>query len=82
MAFYFVEASRAIWRSFAEDYRLEDLGDGRTRFRWTVAYEMRGLMRWLHPLMLPSMRRSFQGVVDGLAAYVAELERGGAPGSR
>lgn len=38
MAFRFYGTSEKLWDAFGEHYRVEDLGSGRCRLTWTVAY--------------------------------------------
>ena len=60
-----------LWRRFMEDYRFEDLGDGRTRLTWTIRYETGTLLRLVHPIQGPAFERSLHQAVKDLAAYVA-----------
>ena len=39
MAFQFNATTEAIWSRFGERYQVEDLGGGRCKLTWTVAYE-------------------------------------------
>ena len=73
MAFYFVGTNRPAVVSLGEYYELESLGDGRSRFLWRVAYEPRGLMRHLSPLMRPLVRLFNARIVRGLERYVRDL---------
>ena len=39
MAFRFYGTSEKLWDAFGEHYRVDDLGGGRCKLTWTVAYE-------------------------------------------
>ncbi len=45
MAFRFNEASKDSIKAFAEDYRVTDLGGGRSRVDWTMAPSVAALVR-------------------------------------
>ena len=45
MAFCFTETTQGGSESFAEDYQLTDLGNGRTRLRWIVAMTPKGFSK-------------------------------------
>jgi len=54
MAFHFTGTNQEVWRSFGEHYLVDDLGDGRCRLTWTMAFETTGpaakvfpLLRWM-----------------------------------
>ena len=71
MAFRFTEASMAAVTAFAEDYRLSDAGGGRTRVRWVMAMEARGVndvvlrvFGWALGLGLGLLLRRFQALVE------------------
>lgn len=46
MAFCFTAISEPAISAFGEHYRVEDLGDGRCRVRWTMAMTPEGAGRW------------------------------------
>ena len=64
MAFTFVGASKNAVEKFLEDYRVENLGDGRCRVEWRMAMEARGFSRHFmfltRPLMRLANRRMFR----------------------
>lgn len=71
MAFRFTEASMNAITAFAEDYRLSDAGEGRTRVQWVMAMEASGvndtvlrLFGWAMQLGLGFMLRRFQALVE------------------
>ena len=71
MAFRFTGASMDAITAFAEDYRLSDAGGGRTRVRWVMAMEARGVndvvlrvFGWALGLGLGFMLRRFQALVE------------------
>jgi hypothetical protein len=39
MAFYSVDAAAPLFKSFAEDYRVEPRGENACSFTWTIAYQ-------------------------------------------
>jgi uncharacterized protein YndB with AHSA1/START domain len=45
IAFTFARSTIGLLESFAEDYRLTDLGDGRCELEWTMAFSTRGRIR-------------------------------------
>lgn len=73
MAFYFEATNKPAVVSLAEYYELEPLEGGRSRFTWRVAYESRGFMRYLAPLLRPAVRFFNARIVRGLERYVREL---------
>lgn len=68
MAFVFYGTSELIWSRFAEHYLVEDLGEGRCRLKWRVAYEPAGGFGKVHWLVAPLLRRN-------LGSYLWRLER-------
>ena len=74
MAFTFVGASKNAVEKFLEDYRVEDLGDGRCRVEWRMAMEVRGFSRHLmfltRPLMRLANRRMFRKFREYTERYV------------
>ena len=48
--FYFVASSMPLAHAFAEDYLLEEIAPGRTRFTYTVGIEPRLLVALAGPL--------------------------------
>ncbi|WP_088240727.1 SRPBCC family protein [Calothrix rhizosoleniae] len=69
-AFYFTEASLPLFKAFAEDYRLENLGDNRCKFIYTVCLEPIFLMRLGGSLVLKFYDQLFQKVTKNLAEYI------------
>ena len=71
-----VTASNApSMRSFAEDYRIEPAGPGRTRLTWTLAADNTGLFRLLNPIvrfvfgrMTGRWLRTYQRILEARAA--------------
>ena len=55
MAFCFVAMSHSSIESFAEDYQVTDLGDGRCKVRWVMAMQPRGFSRYVLRLIAPLM---------------------------
>jgi hypothetical protein len=74
MSFYFLGATQAVWWAFGEDYQITDLGNGRCLWRWTVAYDPRGVLRAIHPIARPGMALILgKNIADGLVRYVKKL---------
>jgi uncharacterized protein YndB with AHSA1/START domain len=70
MAFYFTRCSKSNVAAFAEDYHVEDLGDGRCRVSWMMAMEPSGPSRLTMPLMGPPMRAGLAFMLRRLKKYV------------
>jgi hypothetical protein len=73
MAFRFDGATQEVWSAFGERYEVEDLGSGRSRLRWTVAYEPIGGFARVHPLLRPVMRLNLRSYLWRLGRYVRRL---------
>lgn len=71
MTFCFVSANQKVWWAFAEDYVVTDLGAGRCKLRWTVAFEPRGMYRVLMAVAGPGMRWWLRKITNSLAQYAA-----------
>ena len=72
MAFYFERTSKPVLQSFAEDYQLEAVGNGKTKLVWRVAFESRGLMAYLSPLLRPVVRAMLARIMKGLERYLKD----------
>jgi uncharacterized protein YndB with AHSA1/START domain len=70
MAFYFTRCSTNTIRAFAEDYVVTDLGNGRTRVRWTMAMEPAGISRLTMPAFAPLMRLGLAWMLRRCGRYV------------
>lgn len=70
-AFRFEGASLPLCRAGVEDYRLEDLGNGRSRFFYGVYLEPSLVVRLAGPLARAQFRGMFRGAAEGLRAYLA-----------
>ena len=70
MAFCFIRASMRTVRSFAEDYRVTRLDDGRSQVRWIMAMEPVGFSRFTMPLFAPVMRLGLQWMLGRFKSYV------------
>ncbi len=70
MAFTFTGATQRVWWAFGEEYVVTDLGGGRCRLDWTVAYEPRFIFKALHFLFGPLMAWGLGRVLKGLGPYV------------
>ncbi len=70
-AFRFEGADRPLFRAGIEDYRLEDLGNGRTRFVYGVYLEPTPLVRLFSPIVKAMFARMFRRAGLGLCSYLA-----------
>lgn len=73
--FRFVGASKPLFRAGIEDYRLDDLGGGRTRFTYGVYLDPSLLVRALSPITTRMFGNTFEGGARGLRAYLASPSR-------
>lgn len=73
MDFQFTGTTQEVWRQFGERYEVDDLGDGRCRLTWTVAYEPTGTFARIHKFILPVMRWNLGGYMRRLQRYCARL---------
>jgi uncharacterized protein YndB with AHSA1/START domain len=72
-AFRFTAVSRPLLRAGVEDYRLEPLAGGRTRFTYAVGLEPSWLV-WLFGFVTrPMFARTFADGAAGLQSFVAAL---------
>ncbi len=81
MAFYFEGITQEIWTRFGEHYAVEDLGDGRCKLTWRVAYAPTGTFATIHGLVRPFMAVNFRVYMALLRRYcrrhAAALTAGG-----
>lgn len=78
MAFRFTETTMPHTAAFAEDYRVEDLGDGRARVRWVMAMEPTGPSRTMLRVFGFAMRLGLQHMLNRFRSYVEERSRAAA----
>ncbi len=69
MAFCFTGTSQEVWKQFGEHYLVDDLGNGRCKLRWTVAYEPTGTFAKLHGIIRPIMSQAFSMYMRRLKKY-------------
>jgi uncharacterized protein YndB with AHSA1/START domain len=69
-AFRFDGANRPLCRALVEDYRLEPIDGGRTRFTYVVGIEPTLLVRALAPLTRRMFARTFSGGAQGLRDFL------------
>jgi len=69
--FRFTGASKPLFKAGLEDYLMEDLGEGRTRFTYAVYLKPVLLLRLLAPLTRLIFGRMFKAGAAGLQRYVA-----------
>ena len=68
--FYFTVMSLPIAKALAEDYCLEDLGNHRCHFTYTVALEPTIFTRLMGPLILKPLEKMFQQATKSLSLFV------------
>ncbi len=69
--FRFVGANRPLFNAGIEDYRLESVGDRRTRFRYGVYIEPTWVLRLGAPIARRIFARMFRTATVGLQAYLS-----------
>jgi hypothetical protein len=74
MSFCFTEMSKPMNESFAEDYKVTDLGNGRCKVVWQMAMQPKGFSRFITPLIGPIMRRMLQKWLNNFADLVHKDE--------
>ncbi len=70
--FCLAAATLPIAHAFCEDYRLEPLGTGKTRFIYTIACEPRLLLKLAGPLGRRMMDSMLRKAARSLAAYMQQ----------
>lgn len=70
MAFYAERMTTPLASEFFEDYRIEALGEGRSRLVWTVAYQPRLPFRPFMFAIRPRFAKMFDDAADALVRYV------------
>lgn len=73
-AFYFTATSQPVAHAFCEDYQLEALDDGRTKFTYTVAYEPRFLIQMAGPIGKRIFGKMFQNGARSLATFMGKID--------
>lgn len=68
-AFYFTRTSLPLVNALLEEYRLEDLGEHRTKFIYTVCLEPTIWLRLGGPFILKMYEKMFQRATINLATY-------------
>jgi hypothetical protein len=68
--FYLTAASVPFLHALCEDYRLEPLGNGKTKFTYIVAYEPRLLLKLAGPIGRWIFGNMFHNAVLSLAAFM------------
>ncbi len=69
MAFCFTQMSETLIESFAEDYIVTPLGNGKTRVQWTMAMTPRSYGKLTMALFGPFMGFSLQFMLNGFKKY-------------
>ena len=70
MSFRFEKGEMKLVSALVEDYQVEPIGEGRCRFTWNIAMQLRGVVRILTPLLGGVMKKQFSGMLDNLTAQV------------
>lgn len=70
MGFYFASGTTPLIAAFAEDYRVRPMDENRCHFAWTMGVELKGLARFLHPLIGFALERQCAGSLAKLEKYV------------
>jgi hypothetical protein len=70
ISFYFTGMTLPVFSALAEDYLLEEIAPGRTRFTYIVAAEARLLFALTGPLGRWAFQRMARGAAEGLASYM------------
>lgn len=70
-AFTMTACTLPIAHSIVEDYRLEPLPGGRSRFVWEVRFDLRWYMKPMKPVILAVFGSMFRNATASLQAYVA-----------
>jgi len=69
-AFYFTQCSLPLFKALMEDYRLEEIGNNKTRFTYTVAYEPALPLAIAGPLGKLALKRNFKKAANGLVQFM------------
>jgi uncharacterized protein YndB with AHSA1/START domain len=70
--FYFTATSVPLFHAFCEDYRLEPIGKGKTKFTYIVAYEPRLLLKLAGPIGRWILGNSLRNGAHSLAVFIKE----------
>lgn len=76
MAFCFTGCSKDMVESFAEDYEVTPLENGKTRVVWTMAMAVKGSGNFTMPIFAPFMRMGNQWMFNRFKKYVENFARG------
>ena len=69
MAFCFTHCTETLIASFAEDYIVKDLGNGKTSVQWTMAMTPQGFGKLTMALFGPFMGMGLQWMLNGFKKY-------------
>lgn len=70
MAFCFTHSSQKLVETFAEDYQVEALANGKTRVQWTMAMTPQGFGKFSMALSKPIMGWSLQWMLKGFKKHI------------
>ncbi|MCG8669586.1 MAG: SRPBCC family protein [Pseudomonadales bacterium] len=71
--FYFTKTNLPFVNALMEDYLLEPIGDGITRFTYTVAYEPKFPLSLLGPVGKFALTKNFEKATNSCAKFMAKL---------
>ena len=69
MAFVFYGTTQRVWSQFGEHYQVDDLGEGRCRVTWSVAYDPASVFARIHFLVGWIMRWNLRSYLWRLRGY-------------
>lgn len=70
MSFYLTAVSMPVVHALAEDYWLEEIGSGKTRFTYSVGMEPRLAVKIVGPITRAYFGSMFRNACEGLQKYV------------
>lgn len=70
MAFYFSHTNKKMFKAVIEDYRIEDLANGKSRLHWDFAYQGAGIFRPIFALMRSGLAKDNQKALESMKAYI------------
>lgn len=75
MAFRFEKGEMKLVDAFVEDYSVAAISDNESELTWTVAVELRGMLKLLTPIVKIVMKKQFSAMLDRLTAIVNDSSR-------
>lgn len=68
MAFRFEQGEMKAVNALVEDYAVTSTGENQCEFKWTIAMELRGMLKLLTPILRGVMRKQFASMLDELTS--------------